>query len=137
MRLRFCEVTNGFNWGKFAVGTFEGDELAYRSQLDATMGVQSRLIQGRGWGPEHRLVLDLQTGEAAIFRHGGHAPADMNKRRIWTCPMFEPFLTWLYRQPLASLDDLPGLVEFTEAEAPSAMQGYRRPGEQDFLVEFT
>ena len=135
MRLTFHELTNGFNWGKFAVGRFDGDELAYQSVLDATMGVQTRLIQGRGWGLDHVLVLDLQTGEAAMFRLGGHAPADLMKRRIWTCPMFPAFLEVLYRAP--DIDALPALIELTEADAPSSMQGWRWPGEQEAFVEFT
>lgn len=137
MRTVFFELTNGFNWGKFMVAQFDGDELAYESALDATMGVRSRLIRARGWGPDHYLVLDLQTGEAAMFRHGGHASADLDKRRIWTCPMFEPFLKWLFVQDLHRLDELPPLVELTEAEAPSAMQGYRRSGTCEALVEFS
>jgi hypothetical protein len=42
--------------------------------------------------------------------------------------MYEPFLTWLYRQDLTDLDALPDLVNLTEQEAPSAMRGHRRTG---------
>jgi hypothetical protein len=136
MRLRFLEVSNGFNWGKFVVGRFETDELRYESVIDATMGYKIRLIGGRGWGPDHFLFLDLQTGEGGIFRHGGSARADLNKTRLRVCPMAEPALVWLYGQDLSDLDALPALVEFTEAEAPSSMQSYRRAGDQSFCVEF-
>lgn len=137
MRVRFVEVTNGFNFGKFAVCRFEEHELAYTSVLDATMGMQIRLIGGRGWGPDHLLILDLQTGEGAMFRPGGLARADLNKHKIWVCPMFEPFLAWAWKQDLSDLDVLPALVELTELEAPSSMHGYRRTGVQEPFVEFT
>lgn len=86
------------------------------------------LLAQLGWGPEHLWVLDLQTGEGAYFRPGGYAKADLDRHKIWVCPMFEPFLTWLYKQDLSDLDALPAGVELTEDEAPSAMHGYRRGG---------
>lgn len=46
---------------------------------------------------------------------------------IWICPLFEPFLTWLYQQDLSDLEQLPDTVEI---DAPFSMQGYRRSGEQ-------
>lgn len=139
MKLKIIEVTNGFNWGKFLVGRFD-DEWDYRSTIDSMAGSTSsmpiRLLRACGWGRDHFLFLDLQTGEGAIFRHGGMARADLNSHRIWVCPMAEPALVWLYSQDLSSLDALPALVELTEAEAPSSMQGYRRAGDQAFCVEF-
>ena len=134
------EVTNGFNWGKFLVARFD-DEWSYRSAIDtmnsSTGALPIRLLPSLGWGRDHFLFLDLQTGEGAIFRHGGMARADLNKHRIWVCPMAEPALLWLYSQDLSDLTALPALVELTEAEAPSAMQGYRRTGDRTFCVEFT
>lgn len=126
MRITFVEATNGFNWGKFAIGRFDAEELAYRSVIEEKeMGVSAKLVGSRGWGPEHFWFMDLQTGEAAMFRHGGHARADLAKHRIWVCPMAEPTLVWIYAH---SLDELPAVIELTEAEAPSAFAGYRRPG---------
>jgi hypothetical protein len=134
------EVTNGFNWGKFLVARFDADEWEYRSQIDkmsnSTGILPIRLLRSLGWGPDHFLFLDLQTGEGAMFRVGGLARADLNKHCVWVCPMAEPALAWLLRQDLSDLDALPALVELTEAEAPSAMHGYRRPGEQEPFVEF-
>lgn len=139
MNVKIIEVTNGFNWGKFLVGRFD-DEWEYKSAIDtmtgSTGGLSIRLLPTLGWGRDHFLFVDLQTGEGAIFRHGGFAPADLNKHRIWVCPMAEPALVWLYRQDLADFDVLPALVELTEAEAPSAMLGYRRSGDLTFCVEF-
>jgi hypothetical protein len=127
VRTRFIEATqdaeNGFNWGKFVVGRWEPEEWARRSELPAAEG--QPLIGGRGWSARHVWVLDLQTGEGAYFLPGGMAEADLSKHRIWVCPMFEPFLRWLYAQDLSDLDGLPGLVELA---APGAVAGYRRDG---------
>jgi hypothetical protein len=84
------------------------------------------LITGRGWSPEHLLIVDLQTGEGAIFRPGGLAGHDLNKHAIWVCPLFEPFLTWLYEQDLSDLDKLPAHIDLPEAEF--MMSGHRRAG---------
>jgi hypothetical protein len=124
MNAIFIEVTNGAqNWGKFMLAQFDAQEWARRS---AVAPGQS-LIGGRGWTPEHLLVLDLQTGEGALFKPGGLASADLTKHRIWVCPMFEPFLAWLYEQPNPM--DLPPFIDLPDAEF--AFQGYRRPGPQE------
>lgn len=86
------------------------------------------LLQQRGWSGQHLLVVDLETGEGAIFRVDPHAspPADLNKHRVWVCPMFEPFLTRLYALYDGDVDHLPALMEFAAEEAPFEMAGYRR-----------
>lgn len=133
MKLKFIEATNrvsgGSNWGKFGVGRFEDAEWAHPSQIrhDDFLGAdmsRTSLLATRGWDRHHVFVLDLQTGEGAMFRHGGLASSDLNtKHQIWVCPLFEPFLTWLYQQDISDLDALPAIVEL---EAPSSMHGYRR-----------
>ena len=122
MKVKLVEVTNGErNWGKFLIGAFDS-EWQYRSAIDG-----NSIIAGRGWVREHILVLDLQTGEGAIFLPGGRAKNDLDKHRIWVCPMFEPFLEWLYKQPdpfaIPAHVDLP--------DAPFSMAGYRRRGPED------
>jgi hypothetical protein len=82
-------------------------------------------LHARGWSPEHLLIMDLQTGEAAMFMPGGSPAHDLDKHRIWVCPMFEPFLDWLYQQDVTDLTKLPGYVEI---DAEFSMSGYRRPG---------
>jgi len=125
VRIKIVEVTNGErNWGKFLLGQFD-DEWSYRSAIDG-----NSIIAGRGWSRDHVLVLDLQTGEGAIFRPGGLAKADLDKHRIWVCPMYEPFLTWLYRQPDPFA--IPAHVDLPDAEF--AMSGYRRPGPSNDAV---
>jgi hypothetical protein len=125
MKTKFIEATNGSmaNWGKFMVARFGPEEWARRS---AIVEASWPLLRTVGWTGEHVLVVDLQTGEGAIFRPGGSAHADLEKHRVWVCPLFEPFLTWLYAQDLSDLDALPAHVDLPEAEF--AMQGYRRAG---------
>lgn len=126
METHFIEVTNNFNWGKFMLGRFTTEEWALRSQISG------HLIGGRGWSADHLLVMDLQTGEGAMFKPNPKFPQtakyDLDKRKIWVCPMFELFLKWLYAQDLHELTALPSLVEFTMKEAEPAMYGYRRGG---------
>jgi hypothetical protein len=139
MRTRFVEATQdadaGLNHGKFMVALFDADEWECRCELDAyyaeRVGVLAParpLLRRCGWTREHVLVVDLQTGEGAIFRAGGNARADLDKHKVWVCPMFEPFLEWLYgaARGEAWLEALPALVELPHA-AP-ATQGYRRGG---------
>lgn len=118
------------NWGKFMVGVFDR-EWNWRSQVlaqlhggDSTVA-RRPLLSEVGWGPRHVWVVDLQTGEGAIFAHGGLASADLSRKRIWVCVLFEAFLTWLYKQDLSTLDDLPQTVDL---DVEFAFHGYRRPG---------
>ena len=110
------------NWGKFLLGELD-HELSYRSVISDS---GQPLMREIGWGRGCLWVLDLQTGEGAYFRIGGHAGYDLKRHRIWVCPMFEPFLEWLYAQPTVDLDTLPAKVELPHAE--SALYGYRRQG---------
>jgi hypothetical protein len=126
METKFIEVVEAtnFNWGKFMLGRFTNEEWALRSSLDG-----GPLIQQRGWSPEHILVLDIQTGEGAVFMPGGLVRHDLNERhQIWVCPMYEPFMEWLYKQDLADLSKLPSIINL--GIVPTAMQGYRRKRKQ-------
>lgn len=148
MQTHVIEATNGINWGKFLLGRMD-EEWKLRSGLfdvarestDDVLGEgaydevagpsyarpgTAPLLRQLGWSPNHLWVLDLQTGEGAYFRPGGKASYDLNKHRIWVCPLFEPFLEWLYGQDLRELHALPTTVEL--ADAPFAMHGYRRDG---------
>jgi len=125
MRVKFIEATNkqgdGVNWGKFMIARFTEEEWERRSKVGG-----HPMLQERGWTKDHLLVLDLQTGEGAIFRPGGSVHYDLNdKHRIWVCPLFEPFLKWLYGQDLQSITVLPDTVDL---RAPGSFAGYRREG---------
>jgi hypothetical protein len=122
METKFIEAHgNGFNWGKFMVAKFTPEDWDKSSDVTKSKS----LLKACGWDYGHILVVDLQTGEGSIFRHGGFASADLNtKHQIWVCPLFEPFLTWLYTQDVSNLENLPSSVELQKAEA--AIHGYRR-----------
>lgn len=137
------------NWGKFLVmkpdtewkrsAATPGCELAGVSPATLTMlGWSPEEIAARsllaqiGWGTSNVIVFDLQTGEGARFAPGGDASYDLNKHAIWVCPLYEPFLVWLYGQDLEDLEALPDSVE---VEADFEMSGYRRPGIGDSVVK--
>lgn len=123
---------NPGNWGKFLVGLTD-HEWAMQSQVD-TLSQPRSILGARGWSPTDILVLDIETCEGAIFSPSGFAPADLVKHRIWVCPLFEHFLTWLYAQlePMdpagwvAWFETVPKVVELPDA--PFELRGYRRPG---------
>lgn len=127
MLTKIIEATNEEqNWGKFILGRFSKDEWDVLSQVD-----MRSVLGGRGWSRGCLLVLDLQTGEGCVFEPHGLASADLNKHQIWVCPLFEPFLNWLYKQKIetiAQFEALPPLVNFTLEEARFEFRGYRRPG---------
>lgn len=138
------QSAQGPNWGKFLLGRFDvewsrrsgmyeaarkvTDEMCGEGTYEESNGVSRSmpLLSEIGWGRNHLWVLDLQTGEGAYFSPGGYATADLDKHKIWVCPMFEPFLAWLYKQDLTDLDALPDFVELPDA--PFHMQGFRRAG---------
>lgn len=126
METKIIEATNQLNWGKFMLCRFDTEWRA----RSAVSGLNAPLLREIGWSPNHLWVLDLQTGEGAFFlpQRNGSAKAELNgKHRIWVCPMFEPFLEWLYQQDLTDLQALPQLVELPHAEF--ALYGYRRAAE--------
>lgn len=126
MKTVFVDATSpSGNWGKFMVGVFDTEEVNRTSAVDGRL-----MVWGRGWGPGHILVVDLQTGEGAIFRMGGSATADLAKHSVWVCVLFEAFLDWLYHQPDPM--NLPPLIEL---DVPFAMAGYRRNGREDAMRE--
>lgn len=111
------------NWGKFLIGV---PDEAERSRKSAVSSLPAPLLHQRGWSRRHIWVLDLETGEGAFFAHGGLAQADLQQHRIWVCPLFEPFLQWLYTQDITDISALPDVVYLPHA--PFSDRGYRRPG---------
>lgn len=151
MKTKIIEVgqsIHGPNWGKILLGRMDSEWKArsglYEAARQATDDVMGEdaydrlhgpsysrpgtapLLHQLGWGPEHLWVLDLQTGEGVLIRPGGSASADLDKHKVWVCPMFEPFLAWLYQQNLGDLDALPSFVALPDARFDYA--GYRRQG---------
>jgi hypothetical protein len=132
MRTRIVELTNGFNWGKFLLCRFDDIEWRRRTAIPDDTTSRVPLLAACGWAPEHLGVFDLATGEGAFFLPGGNATADLAKHQIWVCPMYEPFLAWLYKHPegWTDFDALPDLVTLTDDETRgrSALYGHRRAG---------
>lgn len=132
MKSTIVEVTNGpLNWGKFLVAVFDVAEWTRHSAVLAEEGHAARpLLRSIGYSDSHLhvWVLDLQTREGACFIVHDHALArlDLNNHKIWVCPMFEPFLEWLYKN-YKGIDELPTHVDLPDA--PFAMHGYRREGQ--------
>jgi hypothetical protein len=129
------ELTDRFNWGKFLVARFDEQEWARRSLVDG-----QPLLSGQcGWTTQHILVLDLQTGEGAMFRPSGLASADLEKHRVWVCPMFEVFLGWLYDHPehWADILTLPPLIELDpeKTRGHNAIYGHRRAGPPQEVID--
>lgn len=143
METKIIETTNQLNWGKFLLGRFD-TEWRIRSSVSAAQREEDRkrlaevglespflqmpLLREIGWGPDHLWVLDLQTGEGAYFfpHPSRNAKHELNKHKIWVCPMFEPFLQWVYQQDLRDLQALPAMIEL---DCEFSMRGYRRTGE--------
>jgi hypothetical protein len=118
------------NWGKFLVGVPDV-EWSLRSDIDPEN--PRPLLAQIGWEPGEIWVCDLQTREGAFFWPGGNARADLERHRIWVCPLFEMFLTWLYQQNIEALHLLPRIVALPDAQF--SINGYRRLGPHD--VSFT
>lgn len=118
------------NWGKFLVGVPD-IEWTVRSEVDPNNPYP--LLDQIGWQPLEIWVCDLQTREGAFFNPCGNARADLERHRIWVCPLFEMFLTWLYAQNIETLHLLPRIVELPDAQF--SINGYRRLGPHD--VSFT
>jgi hypothetical protein len=124
---KIIEVTNNsMNWGKFLLG-HPDTEWDRKAMIEGTPSDRP-LLGICGWSRLHLWVLDLQTGEGAFFHIGGNAQADLNNHRIWVCPMFEPFLEWLYAQKQLDITQLPDTLNLPDA--PFEMTGYRRPGQE-------
>ncbi len=115
------------NWGKFLVAAYDR-EWAHQSHVD----IGRPLMKSMGYWPSSPFVwvLDMQTGEGAFLQLGGSAHSDLKKHAIWVCPLFEPFLEWLYERyrelGRIDIDNLPTLVELPDA--PFDTCGYRRSG---------
>jgi hypothetical protein len=133
MITKTVELTDLFNWGKFLVCRFDPQEWAMRSSVD-----NLPLLRARGWTERHLWVLDLQTGEGAMFLPGGQAAADLEKHRIWVCPMFEVFLEWLYEHPQhwTDIHTLPSCIQLDRSKTAkhNALYGYRRTGPPDDVI---
>lgn len=118
--------TNPQNWGKFMLMQFSWEEFQHPSAVESGR-ILLPAIGYWHYDPALLWVMDLQTGEGALFNTKGSAAYDLNKHKIWVCPLFEPFLEWLYKNFNGDLDALPAYVQ---VECEFAFSGYRRGQEQ-------
>lgn len=130
MRTRIVEVTNGVaNWGKFLVGEFDEEWNRQTAlPLDPELKFDMPLLRQLGHSHQSHLIFDLQTCEGVALplpHKSSDAHCDLDKHRVWVCPMFEPFLAWLYVN-FTTLDALPEHLDLPDAEF--SMSGYRRSG---------
>ncbi len=136
MDTKFVEAghgPDGGNWGKFLVGRYTEDELAEPAQFPGCEGSR-RLVNLGGPGRQDIWVLDLQTGEGARFPIEFVRDVDvhhqLNKHRIWVCPLYEPFVAFLFgyigNHQRTWWDTLPRTVEMPTAGI--VVFGRRRPG---------
>lgn len=130
MIVQFIEATqkiDQFNHGKFMVARFIGDEITAKSALpDYTEHSLWNLGGLRKLRPGMTLVLDLQTGEGAGFSlepHGAGQTAarsalyELEKHELWVCPMFPPFLGWLFAQGMGGIKgDIRTLPRYVELD---------------------
>jgi len=121
------------NWGAFLVAVPDEIEWGWRSRA---LPAGAPLPEMFGWNSRQAWVMDLRTGEGAIFTMGGDARADLDAHRIHVTAQFEAFLEWLYGQDLARLRHLPYMVKvdgavirsLTEDETRRLAAGAEEPG---------
>lgn len=143
MKIKFIEATNPsdrgdagcFNWGKFLLLQLGPEEWTYKSQLPVPTELEEfqrkhPLLGLIGYSRANVWVFDLQTRQGAAFVPCGIAALDLAQTKIWVCPMYEPFLEWLYRQDLTDITTLPAVVELVNATG--SLRGYQREGVQVF-----
>lgn len=136
MQAKIIEASQGekgLNWGKFLVSRLPDAAYDYSSQLPGCEGIEGAdrpLLRRIGFPARAIRVDDLQTHEGVFFIDATDDPdrfvCQLEKHKIWVCPMYAPFLAWLGRQPLEDLDALPGFVALPDA--PGEIYGYRRKG---------
>ena len=124
MITHFLEASDNLAYGKFMLARLDGDEINAPSALPGYEGSSLLRLGGlRRFNERSTLIVDLQTGNAAVFfiSDGGDWKADLNRTGpIHVCPMFRPMLKWLYEQkvpahPPAAIQQLPHFVEIDNA----------------------
>ena len=128
----FVEVSDEANWAKILLMKFGSEDLLVRSKVSGDFLLKSVDNNRRvktGTNAEKVFVLDLQTEEGAFFfpRKEGNAKDDLESHEIWVCPLYLPFLIWLYANMPKELKEIPKLVEFPKSTHVH-YQGWRRPG---------
>lgn len=122
---KIIEAATSINWGRFLLQRFEEKEWSYESCFFRTS-----LWTGTPPPPPPTAlwVLDLITGEGALFDLAKPLEEQLAQHQVWVCVLFEPFLAWLearFRQA-SSLDAFwEGLPAGVQVSAAPEVIGYR------------
>lgn len=132
MRRQFIEVSDDMNWGKMELQQLEPSDMEVMSLVKAGAPLLTAIETQRRSSADplkQVRIWDLQTGEGAVFTpaRGEDPKAQLDQHRVWVCPLFLPFVRWLFRQDCTDITALPRLVEFPEGDV-CHLQGYRRGG---------
>jgi hypothetical protein len=107
----------------FAVSQFTDLERQRRSQITKTT-----LLPMLMTNYQILHILDMQTGEGAIFRFRGDPEGDRLRHQIKTSPIFPDFLAWLYQQDVSTLSTLPRIVDLDRPQLAERDSRYLRKG---------
>lgn len=119
MITKIIEGSDGGAYGKWLVGQLDEHERARTTSLPGYEGSHSIWTFGGarklGAHPGAVLVLDLQTGQGGVFIPGPSSSpdADLDKAKIWVCPLFRDFFRWLYTQDMADVTQLPDFIDLS------------------------
>lgn len=124
MKTKVIEVEEpvpGF-WCKFMIGVFT-DEWGHRPVVDAPEYEATSLLRQLGWSRDHYLILDLESGQGAIFHRGSHPEWDERTKGLSRNPMLVPLWKWLQTQDLDRIQDFPDKVTL---EGPMSRERQKR-----------
>lgn len=119
MITKIIEGSDGALYGKWLVGQLDQIELGATTALPGFEGTQRIWTFGgaRKFGahPGARLVLDLQTSQGGVFipDSKSSADADLDKSKLWVCPLFRQFFCWLYQQDVSDVSALPSFIDLS------------------------
>jgi hypothetical protein len=128
---KIIEGSDGGAYGKWLVGQLDEHERSRKTSLPGYEGNASiwTFAGARRFGadPGAVFVLDLQTGQGAVFNPttSSSPDYDLDQANIWVCPLFRDFFRWLYTQDLADVTQLPNFIDLPwkiELEAAEAIR---------------
>jgi hypothetical protein len=134
VKSKFLEVTNKANWAKLQLLQWEPSDLARPSLVQKGKVLLNAVQVRRGDAADPLtavFVRDLQTQEGCEFYPSPEADCktQLDMHRVWVCPLFYPFVSWLFANYQGDVTSLPDLVELADSKKQE-YQGYRRPGEE-------
>lgn len=135
MKVKFIECEDKLNWGKFQLLQWEPSDMQRQSKVregtPLLMAVEGQRVAGND-PLKAVFVRDLQTEEGATLHPAKEVDPkpQLDRHRVWVCPLFLPFARWLFANWEGDVATLPDIVELSGEVLH--LQGYRRPGEEMF-----